>query len=93
MLAPGLDERMSSAADVVDALQELLDMLGEDAASLERSKLLRERILSEGRHRRAIRGGSGAFYTHGDAGRQEGPAILHPGRIRGRGGRTGPSFG
>jgi pSer/pThr/pTyr-binding forkhead associated (FHA) protein len=48
MLAPGLDERVSSAADVVDALQELLDMLGEDAASLERSKLLRERILSEG---------------------------------------------
>jgi serine/threonine protein kinase len=47
MLAPSLDERLTSAAEAVDALQELLDILGEDEAGKERSLALRDRIVGE----------------------------------------------
>jgi pSer/pThr/pTyr-binding forkhead associated (FHA) protein len=47
MLAPKLDERVASAAEVVDGLQELLDILGQDEANKDRSLILRQRILKE----------------------------------------------
>ena len=47
MLAPNLGDRLTSAAEAVDELQELLDSLGEDKSGQDRSLLLRERILAE----------------------------------------------
>ena len=47
MLAPNPDERLASAAEAVDTLQELLDGLGQDEAGLAGSALLRQRIVGE----------------------------------------------
>jgi pSer/pThr/pTyr-binding forkhead associated (FHA) protein len=47
MLAPSLDQRLASAAEAVDGLQDLLDFLGKDEAVKDRSVALRDRILGE----------------------------------------------
>jgi serine/threonine protein kinase len=47
MLAAKSDERLASAAEAVDTLQELLDSLAEDAASQTGSEVLRQRIVGE----------------------------------------------
>ena len=47
MLAPNPEERLPSAAEAVDTLQELLDSLSEDVAGLAGSALLRQRIVGE----------------------------------------------
>ncbi|UCG22616.1 MAG: protein kinase [Chloroflexota bacterium] len=47
MLAPNPGDRLASAAEAVDKLQELLDDLSEDESGRVRSALLRERILAE----------------------------------------------
>ncbi len=50
MLAPDPDDRLPSAAEAVDRLQELLDSLGEDQANKAQSMLLRKRILADSEH-------------------------------------------